>query len=146
MTEPVLRPRAQASYDRLVPEHIRSIQELVRIPSTRGRERQAQEWIAAHMRGLGHSVELIDCDPQKLAKYPAWSPTEWQYEGRPNVAGVWRGGVPQRRNEHRRADLQTWCGRRRPRHRAADPSTSSRTDNPTVGLRGTDSTTRRGRG
>ena len=91
MTEPALRARAQASYDRLVPEHIRSIQELVRIPSTRGRERQAQEWIAAHMRGLGLCVELIDCDPQKLAKYPTWSPTQWQYEGRPNVAGVWRG-------------------------------------------------------
>ena len=58
------------------PEHIRSIQELVRTPSTRSRERQAQEWIATHMRRLGLSVELIDCDPQKLAKYPTWSPTE----------------------------------------------------------------------
>ena len=91
MSDRAVRARAQAAYDLLVPEHIKSLQEFVRIPSPRGQERAAQEWMATRMRGLGLAVELIDCDPHKLSRYATWTPTEWAYDGRPNVAGVWRG-------------------------------------------------------
>ncbi len=90
LTEPAWA-QAFAAYERLVPEQVQALQTLVRIPSPRGAERPAQEWIAARMRELGLAVELVDCDPQELRHYPTWTPTEWDYAGRPNVAGVWRG-------------------------------------------------------
>lgn len=77
--------------DRRLDGHIQSLQEFVRIPSARGQERAAQEWLASRMRDLDLAVELIDCDPDELAQYAGWTPTDWSYENRPNLAAVWRG-------------------------------------------------------
>ena len=92
MTDAVAAGQAAfKEFDRCLDDHIRSLQEFVRIPSARGQELAAQEWMANRMRDLDLAVELIDCDPAELKQYPGWTPTDWSYENRPNLAGVWRG-------------------------------------------------------
>ena len=85
------RTAAWEAFDRRHGEHVASLQEFVRIPSARGEELAAQQWMARRMRDLGLDVEMIECDPDALARYPTWSPTDWSYENRPNVAGRWPG-------------------------------------------------------
>ena len=71
---------AWTAFDQRFDEHIASLQEFVRIPSTRGEELQAQQWIARRMRALGLSVDLVDCDPTDLRQYAGWAPTNWSYD------------------------------------------------------------------
>ena len=85
------RTAAWEAFDRRHDEHVASLQQFVRIPSARGEELAAQTWMARRMESLGLDVEMIECDPDALARYPTWSPTDWSYENRPNVAGRWPG-------------------------------------------------------
>lgn len=85
------RTAAWEAFDRCHDEHVASLQEFVRIPSARGHELAAQQWMACRMESLGLDVEMIECDPEALARYPTWSPTDWSYENRPNVASRWSG-------------------------------------------------------
>jgi len=63
------------------------LRELVRAPSTLGREREAQQIIAAELRALGLSPELWDVDTIG----PAFSPPLRDYAGRPNVTAMLPG-------------------------------------------------------
>ncbi|HEV8633827.1 MAG TPA: M20/M25/M40 family metallo-hydrolase [Chloroflexota bacterium] len=86
-----VRRRVFAEIDRLAPTYVGFLQELLRRPSHLGHEKEAQRLMAARMRELRLAVDVFDCDPTALAASGAWAPTDWSYEDRPNVVGVWKG-------------------------------------------------------
>jgi acetylornithine deacetylase len=63
---------------------------MVRRPSSLGNEALVQRFIARELSEMGLDVDLWHVDHAELAKQPGYSPVEWSYEGRPNVAAVWR--------------------------------------------------------
>ncbi|MDQ3284976.1 MAG: acetylornithine deacetylase, partial [Actinomycetota bacterium] len=66
------------------------LQGMVRRPSTLGSEALVQRFIAKELSEMGLDVDLWYVDHAEIAKQPGYSPVEWTYEGRPNVAAVWR--------------------------------------------------------
>jgi acetylornithine deacetylase len=69
---------------------------LVRRPSTLGSEAVVQRFVAEELREMGLEPDFWQIDHAEIARLPGYSPVEWSYEGRPNVAAVWlspsRGG------------------------------------------------------
>jgi acetylornithine deacetylase len=63
---------------------------LVRRPSTLGGEAVVQRFVAEELREMGLEPDVWQIDHAKIASLPGYSPVEWSYEGRPNVAAVWR--------------------------------------------------------
>jgi acetylornithine deacetylase len=63
---------------------------LVRRPSTLGNEALVQRFIARELQGMGLEVDLWQIDHAGISKQRGYSPVEWSYEGRPNVAARWR--------------------------------------------------------
>jgi acetylornithine deacetylase len=63
---------------------------LVRRPSTLGDEAIVQRFVAGELAEMGLEPDLWQVDHAEIARLPGYSPVEWSYEGRPNVAAVWR--------------------------------------------------------
>lgn len=63
---------------------------LVRRPSTLGNEAIVQRFVAEELGGMGLEPDAWQIDQAEIAGLPGYSPVEWSYEGRPNVAAVWR--------------------------------------------------------
>jgi acetylornithine deacetylase len=63
---------------------------LVRRPSTLGDEAIVQRFVAAELAEMGLEPDLWQVDHAEIARLPGYSPVEWSYESRPNVAAVWR--------------------------------------------------------
>ena len=61
---------------------------LVREPSTLGNELGAQQVVYRKLKSLGLSAEMWEPRLEALATHAAFAPTEWSYEGRPNVTAV----------------------------------------------------------
>jgi acetylornithine deacetylase len=70
---------------------IRFLQDLISRPSVTGDEKPIQEFIAGRLRGMGLSVDMWEPDHEELKKHPAYVAVKGDYEGRPNVVGVYRG-------------------------------------------------------
>jgi acetylornithine deacetylase len=85
------RERVLAAVEELAPTYVELLGRLLRAPSELGGEREAQRLMAAQMRRIGLLVDVFDCDPEALARSGVWAPTDWSYEGRPNVVGIRRG-------------------------------------------------------
>lgn len=62
---------------------------LVRRPSTLGNEARVQRFVAEELGEMGLEVDVWQIDHAKIAEQPGYSPVEWSYEGRPNVAAKW---------------------------------------------------------
>jgi acetylornithine deacetylase len=62
---------------------------LVQRPSTLGNEALAQRFVARELGEMGLGVDVWQMDHAKIAEQPGYSPVEWSYEGRPNVAAKW---------------------------------------------------------
>src|ERR687897_2854933 len=62
---------------------------LVRRPSTLGSEAVVQRFVAHELREMGLEPDVWQIDHAEIARLPGYSPVEWSYEGRPNVATVW---------------------------------------------------------
>lgn len=62
---------------------------LVRRPSTLGEEAQVQQFIARELESVGLETDVWHVDHAEIARQPGYSPVEWSYEGRPNVAATW---------------------------------------------------------
>ena len=60
----------------------------VRRPSTLGNEAHVQRFVAEELRGMGLEPDVWEIDPAEIARLPGYSPVEWSYAGRPNVAAV----------------------------------------------------------
>ena len=80
--------------DRLAPQLINCVQELVRIPSLTGEEGPAQAYMAGLLRDLGFAVSQVEADPAALADHPEFIAQPWPYMGRPNVIGKVAGARP----------------------------------------------------
>jgi acetylornithine deacetylase len=61
---------------------------LVRRPSTLGNEAHVQRFVAEELRGMGLDPDVWKIDHAEIARLPGYSPVEWSYAGRPNVAAV----------------------------------------------------------
>jgi acetylornithine deacetylase len=83
--------RLSATIDRLWPEYLDILGDLVRQPSLLGAELGAQEIVYRHLRRVGFSAEMWDLDLGVLGRHPDFAPTGRSYEGRPNVTAVWAG-------------------------------------------------------
>lgn len=57
-------------------------------PSTLGNEAQVQRFISEELRGMGLAPDIWEIDHAEIARLPGYSPVEWSYAGRPNVAAV----------------------------------------------------------
>lgn len=65
--------------------------QLVRAESTQGHEREAQRIVAEHLQLLGLEVDVWEPDGAALALDPFFCSPRTDFEGSPNVVGVWRG-------------------------------------------------------
>jgi acetylornithine deacetylase len=80
--------------DDLRPELVAFLQRLVRIPSLPGREHEAHRVVAERLRELGLEVDVVPCDPAKLASHPAYNDDGVvSVTPRINIVGRWRGGA-----------------------------------------------------
>lgn len=79
--------------DALWPEYVELLAALVRIPSTAGHERPAQELLAERARAIGLRTNLWDVDPVKLAAHADFATAEHSMEPRPNLTAVLAGAA-----------------------------------------------------
>jgi acetylornithine deacetylase len=70
---------------------IRLLQDLVRLPSTQGNEREAQFLVAGKLRAMGLEVEEWEPDGEELAAHPYFYSPRSGFAGSPNVVGILRG-------------------------------------------------------
>jgi acetylornithine deacetylase len=62
---------------------------MVRRPSTLGHEALVQRFIAQELAEMGLVADVWQVDHAEIARLPGYSPVEWSFEGRPNVATTW---------------------------------------------------------
>ena len=79
---------AQAEVDRLFPENVRFLQELVRQPSPLGDVRAAQELVYQRLRQIGLDAHIAEIELDSISSHPAFTPVPWSAAGQPNVWGV----------------------------------------------------------
>lgn len=72
-------------------EEINFLQGLVRRRSTLGEEAQVQQYVAEELRKTGLTPDIWQIDHSEISKMQGYSPVEWSYESRPNVATTWKG-------------------------------------------------------
>ena len=72
-------------------ESVNFLQELIRIPSVTGSEKEIQEFISKKLNQMGLSVDVWEPDINELKKHPAYVPASNDYKERPNVVGVIKG-------------------------------------------------------
>jgi acetylornithine deacetylase len=86
-----LERRVSERIERNWEEETRFLQGLIRRPSTLGNEARVQRFIADELSSIGLEADVWQIDHAEISKRPGYSPVEWSYEGRPNVATTWRG-------------------------------------------------------
>ena len=63
---------------------------MVRRPSTLGNEALVQGFIAEELADMGLEADVWQIDHAEIAALPGYSPVEWSFDGRPNVATTWK--------------------------------------------------------
>lgn len=74
--------------DRNWDREVEFLRGMVRRPSTLGNEAHVQRFIAEELRGMGLAPDVWEIDHAEIARLPGYSPVEWSYAGRPNVAAA----------------------------------------------------------
>jgi acetylornithine deacetylase len=72
-------------------EIIAFLQKLIQFDSQTGKEGAISDFVAETLRGMGLEVDQFDIDVEALRSHPGFAEPELPTEGRPNVAGVWKG-------------------------------------------------------
>ncbi|MGC8579290.1 MAG: ArgE/DapE family deacylase [bacterium] len=72
-------------------EIIRFLQDILRIPSVTGEEKQIQDYISKKLEGLNMELDIWEPEIEKLKGHPAFVPVEASYKNRPNVVGKIKG-------------------------------------------------------
>ena len=85
-----VRRRVLEKVDENWEREVEFLRGLVRRPSTLGGEAVVQRFVAEELREMGLEPDVWQIDHAEIASLPGYSPVEWSYEGRPNVAAVWR--------------------------------------------------------
>ncbi len=88
MIDPELRSIVHRRIESLAPYYLSALSDLVRIPSTVGRERPAQELVADLARAAGFDTEVWDVDRDALAADPRTGFADGGGASRPNVTGI----------------------------------------------------------
>ncbi len=86
-----LVPKIDAAVDTLRGDLIAYLQKLVQTPSLPGQEQQAQQLVAAKLRALGLSVDVLSSDLDDLKHHPAFCDDGVPFCDRLNVIGRWKG-------------------------------------------------------
>jgi acetylornithine deacetylase len=76
--------------DKLADESVEMLSDLVRLDSTLGSERGAQDYMARAYERLGLSVDKFEVDIDAIGDHPGFSPVDWSYSGKENVVGTHR--------------------------------------------------------
>ncbi|PZA11240.1 acetylornithine deacetylase [Rhodopseudomonas palustris] len=84
------RSKIAAAVDALFDEQLECLQKLVRIPSQRGEEAAAQEFMAELMAGIGLDVDKWVIDEAAIKDHPGFCPVSISYENSWNVVGTHR--------------------------------------------------------
>ncbi|MDP9410302.1 MAG: hypothetical protein M3P70_07310 [Actinomycetota bacterium] len=63
---------------------------MVRRPSTLGNEALVQRFVAQELEGMGLETDVWEINHAEIARLPGYSPVEWSFAGRPNVATTWK--------------------------------------------------------
>jgi acetylornithine deacetylase len=84
-----LRKRLLEKVDENWEREVEFLRGLVRRPSTLGNEALVQRFVAEELREMGLEPDVWQIDHAEIARLPGYSPVEWSYEGRPNVAAIW---------------------------------------------------------
>jgi acetylornithine deacetylase len=90
MDDPI-KKRVVGEIENMSDEIIKTLQDLVRIPSVVGREAAAQEYMEALYRSIDLEVTRLQPDIQKVREHPAFIHTAMSYDNRPNVIGTLAG-------------------------------------------------------
>lgn len=84
------KSRVLAKIDENWEREVEFLRGMVRRPSTLGSEAVVQRFVAEELGEMGLEPDVWQIDNAEIARLPGYSPVEWSYEGRPNVAAVWR--------------------------------------------------------
>ena len=76
--------------DKRFEEQISFLSELVRHPSTRGKEQAAQAFMASELEGRGFQIDRWEIDVDAIRSMPGFSPVIGKYEEAINVVGTHR--------------------------------------------------------
>ena len=63
---------------------------MVRRPSTLGNEALVQRFVAQELEKMGLETDVWEINHAEIARLPGYSPVEWSFAGRPNVAATWK--------------------------------------------------------
>ncbi len=72
-------------------EIVRTLSELVQIPSVTGGEAEAQKYMHRLYSALGLKVTSLEADYDKIRHHKAFVSSGFAYQGRPNIIGVMEG-------------------------------------------------------
>lgn len=100
-----LLQRVKEAVDGSFDEQVKTLQEFVAIPSLRGAEGPAQDFIADALRRRGYSVDDWHIDPKDLQHLPGFGPVEHDFSGARTVVGTQQP----RRNSGRSLIVQGHC-------------------------------------
>jgi acetylornithine deacetylase len=70
-------------------QEIEFLRGMVQRPSTLGEEARVQRFIARELEDVGLDADVWQIDHAEISKLEGYSPVEWSYEDRPNVAARW---------------------------------------------------------
>jgi len=73
-------------------EIVNFCRDLIRIPSITGHEKKAQEFLRDHLQALGLEIDFWEPEISLLEKHPAYVNTGSDYQDRPNVVAIHKGG------------------------------------------------------
>ena len=76
--------------DRRFDEQLRFTQSLIRLPSQRGQEHTAQEFLYEAMRERGLALDRWSIDVEAIRDHPGFSPVTVSYDNAVNVVGIHR--------------------------------------------------------
>lgn len=85
------RRKALAKVDENRGKILNLIQDLVRVPSVDGQEKNAQMLVADRFKELGLKPDVWEPRVEELKSHPAYIDVPWGYEGRPNVVARLKG-------------------------------------------------------
>lgn len=83
--------RVEAWLDDHATELVRTLADLVRIPSIIGSEGEAQRFMRDRYLATGLDVDVFEADRESLSRHSAFVDSGIAFHDRPNVVGVWTG-------------------------------------------------------
>jgi len=71
-------------------QEVEFLRGMVRRPSMLGNEALVQRFVAQELEGMGLGTDVWEINHAEIARLPGYSPVEWSFAERPNVAATWK--------------------------------------------------------